>query len=304
MVTDHLGNEFKTKTEMCNHYGVDRNRFNDRIKRGYSVERALNKGRITERMGKKGVSCVDHHGNTFATKKDMCTHYGIDRTTFNARIKKGWTIEKALTTPLRKKKIQDHNGVCYESLELMCEEYHITKEVYVLRETKGYTLKERLCGIAGQSVVDDKGYRYDTLDEMCTMYGINKSTFRTRKRRGASLKECLYGVGVDDESKDIFVINKYFGTSFLSIRQACHHNGMAAHVYRNRRKKGYSIEESIGIVPLIGKYISNHVINDGLTVQHNIMQQYFLCIRNGEETIMTHDEIIDYYRQNILEIAI
>ncbi len=39
--TDHLGNEFNTINEMCEHYGIDRFLYRDRKKEGWSLERIL-----------------------------------------------------------------------------------------------------------------------------------------------------------------------------------------------------------------------------------------------------------------------
>lgn len=41
VVRDHLGNTYRTKSEMCNHYGVMIGTYNSRINRGWSVEKAL-----------------------------------------------------------------------------------------------------------------------------------------------------------------------------------------------------------------------------------------------------------------------
>ena len=293
---DHLGNVFETKTAMCQHYGTDRTTYNKRIKKGLSIEQALSTGRIP----KKGQKSVDHLGNIYETKTDMCNHYRIDRSVFNKRIKNGWSLEDALTIPLRKPTVFDHNGVAYDSIVSMCEMYRITESLYSSRKDCGYSLEYCLCGKKEDYVVDDKGYKYDTIEEMCKDKGINAKTFRTRQRRGASLRECLYGLGIDDEDTDIAILNRIFNMSFSSIRDVCHYNNMAAHVYRNRRKKGYAIEESIGIIPLIGPMIRNHVVDKSLQVIVNVNKAYFKCILNGRETILHHDDIIDYYRKNIL----
>lgn len=293
---DHLGNIFETKTAMCQYYGVDRTTYDKRIKNGLNVEQALKACRLP----KKGQKSVDHLGNIFETKTDMCNHYHIDHTTFNKRIKNGWSLKDALTTPLRKHVVFDHNGITYDSTASMCEAYHITESLYSFRKDCGYSLEQRLCGKREGCIVDDKGYEYDTIEEMCNDKGVNASTFRTRQRRGASLRECLYGIGVDDEDTDIAILNKIFSMSFSSIRNACHHNNMAAHVYRNRRKKGYTIEESIGIIPLIGPTIRDCIVNEDFQVIENVSAAYFKCILNGRETILHHDDIIDYYRKNVL----
>ena len=46
---------------------------------------------------------VDHLGNEFKNKEEMCRHYNISDKAFHSRRKYGWSLEKALTTPLSKK---------------------------------------------------------------------------------------------------------------------------------------------------------------------------------------------------------
>ena len=68
-------------------------------------------------------SCTDHLGNEFETKMDMCKHWNINRTTYNARIKKGWLQEKALTTPtdIMSIECEDHLGNIFQSTTKMCK---------------------------------------------------------------------------------------------------------------------------------------------------------------------------------------
>ena len=42
---------------------------------------------------------VDHEGKHYETKKDMCEAWDIPLSTFNKRIKFGWSIKDALTLP-------------------------------------------------------------------------------------------------------------------------------------------------------------------------------------------------------------
>lgn len=54
-------------------------------------------------LGYKNSKAIqDHKGNWFATITDMCDWYGINVTTFKARINiLKWSLEDALTTPIR-----------------------------------------------------------------------------------------------------------------------------------------------------------------------------------------------------------
>ena len=48
-----------------------------------------------------GKPCEDHLGNTFHTAKEMSIHYGIPYETYQSRKRRGWDIERILTTPVK-----------------------------------------------------------------------------------------------------------------------------------------------------------------------------------------------------------
>lgn len=45
---------------------------------------------------------TDHNGNTFETVTAMCEYWHISNARYTARISSGWSVEKALTTPVHK----------------------------------------------------------------------------------------------------------------------------------------------------------------------------------------------------------
>ena len=51
--------------------------------------------RVVQR--RKGVTCSDHLGNSFPTKSEMLAYWGISKSTFDGRLRRGWSVEKALT---------------------------------------------------------------------------------------------------------------------------------------------------------------------------------------------------------------
>ena len=44
--------------------------------------------------------CYDHKGNKYATKTEMCRQYNVTPSALSTRLKYGWSLEKALTTPV------------------------------------------------------------------------------------------------------------------------------------------------------------------------------------------------------------
>jgi len=94
------------------------------------------------------VPCCDHHGNHFSSIKEMCAQYCIHPEAYTRRIKVyGWSIEKALTTPVKKnggKKCTDHNGKRFKSVSKMCKYHNIARKVFEYRIAHGWTLKDAL----------------------------------------------------------------------------------------------------------------------------------------------------------------
>ena len=91
---DHLGNEFKSLTDMCKHYGIGIQTFRMRMRYKWTLERALTQ---RKRCFKK---CKDHLGNEFKSELEMCRYWHITLSTFRSRMSGNWTLERALTMPV------------------------------------------------------------------------------------------------------------------------------------------------------------------------------------------------------------
>ena len=74
----------------------------------------------------------------------------VTRELYRDRVKRGWDIEKALTTPKQEahkstlKLSVDHLGNKFESVKAMIEYWGISKQMYYKRKRKGWTLEEIL----------------------------------------------------------------------------------------------------------------------------------------------------------------
>lgn len=49
------------------------------------------------------IKCEDHTGREFASIAEMCLFWGISQQLYSSRLRAGWSVEKALTTPKYKK---------------------------------------------------------------------------------------------------------------------------------------------------------------------------------------------------------
>lgn len=95
-------------------------------------------------MNKKNRVCMDHKGRRFACKTAMLQHYGVDTSSFNGRLNRGWSLEKALTVPVKRHGVYDHIGKFYVSVTQMCYAYGIYTNLYYLRRKAGWSLEEIL----------------------------------------------------------------------------------------------------------------------------------------------------------------
>lgn len=48
------------------------------------------------------IKCEDHTGREFASITKMCYFWGISEQLYSSRLKAGWSVEEALTTPKSK----------------------------------------------------------------------------------------------------------------------------------------------------------------------------------------------------------
>lgn len=154
IITDHLGNQFKSISEMCRFYHIPYYLYKHRVKSGWTQEKALT-GNLHNRNGEPSnyrMSVVDHLGNPFRSIVEMCKHYNVHPNTYASRIKKGCTKKEALTGPSynynRKarsgKSVTDHLGNQFASITEMCKYHNIGYYTYEQRIRRGHTLEEAL----------------------------------------------------------------------------------------------------------------------------------------------------------------
>lgn len=95
-VVDHMGNRFKSLRKMVQYWNLSLPAFQHRIESGWSLKDALETPVYTRHALAK--VCKDHLGNEYPSKLAMCRHYGISVSKFRSRVKRGVSLEIALTT--------------------------------------------------------------------------------------------------------------------------------------------------------------------------------------------------------------
>ena len=299
---DHLGNEYVSIKDMCRSYGINTATYRQRIARGWDIEKALTYFPIESR-----VKCVDHLGNKYASKTEMCNKYGIPVSSYNKRIKKGLSVEQALTTTT--KEISDHLGNKYSSITEMCNHYNISRELYTDRIARGWDVEKALTlktiefgSYLYKTSYDHLGNRYKSVKEMCMVYKINTKTYLNRIKRGLSVEQALT---TPTKHRNI---NKYIDPVTLEehddLKYYIDKYNLPYTTTKNLRNyiQWYNIIRAIGISFILRKGTNNfNVTKYDLTVVKRIKKgkDVFECYINnpdGSKTfrIMSYDMIDEY----------
>jgi hypothetical protein len=123
-----------------------------------------------------------------------------------------------------------------------------------LKTPKGRTLVTRL----GSHTVD--GVEYENLPSIARAYGLKESLVYRRYHRGLRGTELIppklrkdYAPPPPKPKKPSRWQLEVKGVVYRSLREACRTLGIEIHTYRNRLKRGCTVEQSLGLEPIIKK---------------------------------------------------
>ena len=214
MQTDHLGNHFKSVSDMVKYYGISRPTYISRIKLGWSLEEALTVPPIKDGGNFKATNSLDgfedHLGNKFNNKSQMARYWGISPAQLHSRLRQGMTLEEALTkktTPrgnYTKRGVVDHLGVKYSSIPKLAKAYNIKVITLNDRLKRGWSMGKALTTpidtsshhktkkISNVPVQDHKGVWYNSYYALAKAYGLSFSTLYGRLvKMGWSMEDAL-----------------------------------------------------------------------------------------------------------------
>jgi transposase len=120
-----------------------------------------------------------------------------------------------------------------------------------LKTPKGRTLVTRL----GAHIVD--GVEYENLPSIARAYGLKESLVYRRYHRGLrgtelippKLRKDYVSPAPKAKPPSRWQI-KAGGATYRSIREACRKLGVEIHTFRNRRNRGCTIEQALGLAPI------------------------------------------------------
>lgn len=140
---------------------------------------------------------IDHLGNRYSSVKEMVLAYGIYPTCliYKRLNEMGWSLEKALTTPIRSMKKITYKGKTYRSARQLSFAVGIDTHTLERRLARGFTLEEAVemgCGHSEWTIsVDHLGNKYPSFKAMCRAYNKHPDTVNLRLNKGWSLELAL-----------------------------------------------------------------------------------------------------------------
>lgn len=303
-IKDHLGQPFDSTRQMCDHWGVKHKIFNDRKRRGWPLEECLT-GRKQPHYACANA-CQDHLGNSYPSVTAMCQHYGVNPTTFKGRIKRGASIEQALTDNFGcgRYSVKDHLGNEYPALQDMLDAYGISYNAFFHRKKSDMPLAEILTKPTRnvrKEVMDHTGKRYATINEMCAAYGVGRTTYKDRIARGWSKKEALTSTVQIADVNDL--IDPY-GHQLETLDAMLEHYHCSHNQYQYRRQAGYCWLEILGIIPIVTSTLKLCQVTDNLSIISSFIDDedgtcYFKCIDEIGENLYTRNELLQIYSEKV-----
>lgn len=145
-ITDHQGRKFKSCEEMCEFWGVDLDVYRCRVHSlKWTKERALttpvkNRIRLT-------LPTLDHQCRSFESFEQLARFYKMCPDTLKHRLKKGMSLEQALTMPVRRGQhvaCKDHLGTVYWTFRDMCSHWSVKYSTFISRLNRGLSIEECL----------------------------------------------------------------------------------------------------------------------------------------------------------------
>lgn len=301
---DHLGNTFASVSDMCRHYGIPNSTYNNRIRRGWTVEQALTtaNGDVKRKYGYKKL-WYDHLGNEFRSVREMAEAWGItDKIYWSRKRICKWPLEKILTTPpceypTISKACEDHEGNRYPSVSEMCRHYGIKLSRFKERLKLGWDVKRALLAptremndMTPKPCKDHKGIEYPSKNAMCRAYGISRYTLSSRLELGWPLEQALTG-GYEINAKPC---RDYLDREFPTLKDMANFYGIPK--YRLQGLKQDAVES--GLLPkLIEKYIPKLDL-ENIGIIRLIEFPYFLVRVDGAESVMHIEEILKAYHDS------
>lgn len=244
-VKDHKNNIFKTIKEMCHHYNIPRHTYKYRMERNWSLKDALETPLYKRPIKYSKNPATDHLGNSYPSCHAMCQHYGLDMYLYKRRIEKGWSKEKALTTPSNYREpngqsITDHKGVTYPSHKKICDAYGIHPTVFSRKLKKGYPIKDILEPKEKYPYDDGIGHQFKTIENFAKHYNVTPTQLSETLKAGKSIHDLVQAPKTDRRQK---TYKDHYGNTYNCLSDLLAVYDLPKNVYHYRKRQKWAIKD-------------------------------------------------------------
>lgn len=246
----------------------------------------------------------DHLGNKYTNVAEMCQTYGVNKKTYENRRAKGWTKEKALSPVIKPEKKQKTKREIitkfgtFKSYTEISKKFDISKDIIYRYLKSGKSIDDIIASPTIRECSDHLGNTFVTKSEMCKVYNISLELFNRRIKNNWPLKDALTIPPM--ESQDIPIVDctgRYFAKKSDMFKAYNIDNKR----YKIRLKNGWSQFEALNIIPRVNKTIKYEHILDGLIVCEYLHSNFYLCVYNNHDIILSYDEIINIVKNHYCE---
>ncbi len=238
MVKDYNGKEFESITELCQFYNISKSTYRSRIKNGWPPKCALLVP-VTDKY--KTRSIKDHLGNKFKNLKDMLIFYNISVSAYQYRITHGWSLEKTLTTPVKKEKKEIIiNQIHYKSVDDVCQKFGISRRTYFKYAASNMLEKLTLSKQdthphkGHSSIIILDGKEYHGWKEVYQKLKLHRQTIQRRLKNGMSEYDAINQPSRKSTQVPINITIDHLGNKYASFASMCHHYGQDPSIIKKR----------------------------------------------------------------------
>lgn len=204
------------------------------------------------RTGKK---CKDHEGREFKSVAEMCRYWGVTATSYASRIRRGMSVERALTDAPKNgpgTPCTDHLGTRYQSQADMFRTWGVSYTVYHYRmDVLGWDQKTSLetppgdTDLAGAHACRDHlGNEFPSKKAMCEYWHVPRTIYFTRRKAGKTLAECL--APVDGRKRaGTKPVRDHAGREYPSLDDMCAAWGILKSDYAQNIRNGLDLGRAL-----------------------------------------------------------
>ena len=187
------GKTFNSIKEAAKYYKLDPSTVHNRLKSGWTIEEAFKDVDLEEPK----YSNLTVFGKTFKNIAELSKYYNINYNTVYGRLDKGWTVEDAISIPVRegsRGKTVIVNGNEFISIAEACRYYNLKYNNVSTRLRHGWSIEEAFelkyrndnCRL-----VTLEGKTFKSIAEACRYYNLDYDNVLTRLKFGWTTEEAF-----------------------------------------------------------------------------------------------------------------